>query len=74
MITNIQDLVLRCMNRGGQKDNLTVGKSQTVKTLTQELATKKLALLSGSGVVPIVRHMSKLEKGGDPCLSLFELL
>ena len=51
-----------------------MGKSQTVKTLTQELATKKLALLSGSGVVPIVRHMSKLEKGGDPCLSLFELL
>ena len=74
MITNIQDLVLKCMNRCGQKDNLTVGKSQTVKTLTQELATKKLALLSGSGVVPIVRHMSKLENGEDLCLSLFELL
>ena len=51
-----------------------MGKSQTVKTLTQELATKKLALLSGSGVVPIVRHMSKLENGEDLCLSLFELL
>ena len=62
------------MNRCGQKDNLTVGKSQTVKTLTQELATKKLALLSGSGVVPIFRHMYKLENGEDLCLSLFELL
>ena len=74
MITNTQDLVLKCMNRCGQKDNPTMGNLQTVKALTQELGTKKLALLSGNGVVPSVRHTSKLENGEDLCLSLFELL